>query len=164
MALKIGDVAPDFDLAGTGGRRYRLSADRGGPVVLVFYPADHTPVCTTQLTTYTADLAAFTDVGARLLAISPQDVASHEGFAAEHRLGFPLLADTDKAVGQAYGVIGPLGFYRRSVFVVDGVGVLRYAHRSVGGMRFRPVTELVRAVEDASAPDHPPTQRAAELP
>lgn len=71
-------------------------------------------------------------------------------FAADHGLGFPLLADTDKAVGAAYGVLDPLGFYRRSVFVVDSVGVIRYAHRSVGGMGFRPMVELVTALEAAS--------------
>ena len=149
MTLGVGDVAPDFELAGTGGKRYSLADGRGAPVVLVFYPADDTPVCTRQLTSYNDGLEAFTDLGARLLAISPQDVASHEGFAAGHGLAFPLLSDTDKAVGESYGVLGPLGFYRRSVFVVDAVGVIRYARRSVGGLGFRPIEEVVGAVEAA---------------
>ena len=150
MTLGVGDVAPDFELDGTGGRRYALADERGATVVLVFYPADNTPVCSTQLSAYNRDLAAFTRLGAHVLAISPQDVASHEAFAEDLGLTFPLLADLDKSVGRSYGVLGPLGFYRRSVFVVDGVGAVRYAHRSVGGFRFRPVHELVDAVEAAS--------------
>ena len=92
--------------------------------MLVFYPGDNTPVCTKQLNAYTSDIGEFTDVGAQILAISPQNVESHEGFSSKQGgFAFPLLADTDKKVGEAYGILGPLGFYRRSVFVVDGEGV-----------------------------------------
>jgi peroxiredoxin Q/BCP len=105
-----------------------------------------------QLTTYTADVSQFEAVGAQVLALSPQDVESHEGFAAaQGGFAFPLLADVDKAVGEAYGIIGPLGFYRRSVFVVDAAGVVRYVHRAVGGLSFRPTDEIVAAVRKASA-------------
>jgi thioredoxin-dependent peroxiredoxin len=149
MALAVGDRAPDFELEGTGGRRYALADERGAPVVLVFYPADHTRVCTRQLVSYSRNLASFADLGARLLGLSPQGVASHAAFAAEHGLSMPLLADTDKAVAEAYGVLGPLGFYRRSVFVVDAGGIVRYAHRSVGGMSYRSSDELVAAVRSA---------------
>jgi peroxiredoxin Q/BCP len=145
--VEIGDEAPDFTLPGTGGRDYTLSAYRGQPVVLVFYPGDNTPVCTQQLNQYTADAERFADVGAQVLAISPQSVASHEGFAANQGgFAFPLLADEDKKVGETYGIIGPSGFYRRSVFVVDGSGVIRYAHRAVGGTSFRSTDEIVAAV------------------
>ncbi|MBA3303669.1 MAG: peroxiredoxin [Acidimicrobiia bacterium] len=149
MAVGIGDVAPDFTLPGTGGEVV-LSGLRGAPVVLVFYPGDNTPVCTTQLNSYNDDIGSFEGVGAALLAISPQDLASHEAFSSRHGFSFPLLADTDKAVGTAYGVIGPLGFYRRSVFVVDGEGVIRYAHRAMAGIRFKRSDELVEAVKTAS--------------
>ncbi len=143
-------MAPDFELDGTGGRRYALADERGATVVLVFYPADNTPVCSTQLSAYNSDLASFTRLGAQVLGISPQDVASHEAFADELGLTFPLLADLDKTVGRSYGVMGPLGFYRRSVFVIDAAGAVRYAHRSVGGFGFRPVDEVVLAVEAAA--------------
>ena len=66
--------------------------------MLVFYPGDDTPVCTKQLNTYNDDISSFSEVGAQVLAISAQDVASHEQFAAKHGFAFPLLADTDKAV------------------------------------------------------------------
>jgi peroxiredoxin Q/BCP len=145
-----GDPAPDFTLAGTpGGRRYSLSDYRGRAVVLVFYPNDDTPVCTTQLVSYNADLEQFADLGAEVLGLSPQDVESHERFAEEHGLDFPLLADADKEVGRAYGLVGPLGFYKRSVFVVDGAGIVRYAHRSAHGLTYRRSDELVAAVRTA---------------
>ena len=150
MAVGVGDEAPDFTMPGTGGRDYTLSSYRGAPVVLVFYPGDNTPVCTVQLRSYTSDHAEFEALGAQVLGISPQDVASHESFTAEHDFAFPLLADTDKAVGERYGVVGPLGFYRRSAFVVDAGGVIRYAHRAISGMTYRPTDELVEAIRVAA--------------
>jgi len=149
MAIGVGDEAPDFTLNGTGGRAYTLSDYRGHTVVLVFYPGDDTPVCTKQLNSYNHDLAEFAGVDAQILAISPQDVASHERFASRHNFEFPLLADTDKTVGGEYGTLGPLGFYRRSVFVVDAEGVVRYAHRAIAGLTYRPVSELIDAVKAA---------------
>lgn len=150
MALGVGDRAPDFTLPGTGGRTYSLSEFAGTPVVLVFYPGDDTPVCTKQLNSYNDDLSQFEGVGAQVLAISAQDVASHEKFAEKHGFAFPLLADTDKSVAASYGTLGPLGFPRRSVVVVDGAGVVRYVHRALAGLTFRPVSELVEAVRAAS--------------
>jgi len=150
MAIGAGDVAPDFTLSGTGSRQYTLSEYRGKTVVLVFYPGDDTPVCTKQLNSYNHDLSEFEGLDAQILAASPQDVASHEKFAAKHGLQFPLLADTDKAVGGSYGTLGPLGFYRRSVFVIDAKGIIRYAHRAIAGLTYRPVSELVEAVKTAS--------------
>ena len=149
MAIGVGDTAPDFTLSGTGGRSYSLSEFAGSAVVLVFYPGDDTPVCTKQLNSYNHDLVEFANVEATILAISPQDVASHEKFRAKHGFEFPLLADTDKAVGALYGTLGPIGFYRRSVFVIDGKGVIRYAHRAIAGLTYRPATELVEAVKAA---------------
>jgi peroxiredoxin Q/BCP len=145
----VGDPAPDFTLPGTGDRSYSLSEYRGQPVVLVFYPGDNTPVCTKQLTSYTTDISQFDGVGAQVLAISPQSVDSHDGFAAKHAFKFPLLADTDKRVAALYGTLGPLGYPRRSAFVVDAGGVVRYAHRAIAGLTFRSTDELVRAVEAA---------------
>jgi peroxiredoxin Q/BCP len=145
----LGDVAPDFELPGTGGRSYSLSEYRGQPVVVVFYPGDNTPVCTKQLTSYTENIGQFARVGAQVLAISPQSVDSHEGFAAKHGFTFPLLADTDKKVAGLYGTLGPLGYPRRSVFVIDGEGVIRYLHRAIAGLTYRSTDELVRAVEAA---------------
>jgi peroxiredoxin Q/BCP len=154
--LQVGDPAPEFSLPGTGHRTYTLEQYRGLPVVLVFYPGDNTPVCTEQLTSYSSDIARFDGLGAQVLAISPQDVESHEQFAAEFGFAFPLLADVDQEVGRAYGVVGPLGFYRRSVFVVDAGGTIRYIHRARAGLTFRPADELVAAVEAARRPSTRP--------
>ncbi|MGA1436628.1 MAG: redoxin domain-containing protein, partial [Ilumatobacteraceae bacterium] len=71
---------------------------------------------------------------------------SHEAFAQKYGLKFPLLADSEKDVAKAYGVLGPLGFPRRSVFIVDREGVIRYAHRAIAGLSYRPVSELVDAL------------------
>jgi peroxiredoxin Q/BCP len=161
-----GDKAPDFTLPGTecpgpgdgaaagsrgrcNERLYTLSEQRGGVTVLVFYPGDATPVCTIQLRSYSDDFAQFEGLGATVWAISPQDLDSHKDFASDEGFRFPLLADTGKEVGRAYGILGPIGFYRRSVFVVDAEGIVRYAHRATSGLSFRPTTELVEAVRSS---------------
>jgi thioredoxin-dependent peroxiredoxin len=146
MSVSIGDHAPAFALAGTGAKTYSLADYAGTPVVLVFYPGDETPVCTKQLCSYNNELAQFETVGAQVLAVSPQGVDSHEKFAAKHKFSFPLLADTDKAVNELYGTLGPLGFSRRSVFIIDGAGVVRYVHRAIAGLTFRSVKELAEAL------------------
>jgi peroxiredoxin Q/BCP len=148
---RTGEEAPDFTLPGTGERDYTLSAYRGQPVVLVFYPGDDTPVCTVQLRSYSEGMTGFDHLGAQVLAISPQDVESHEAFASRNGLRMPLLADTDGTVGESYGIIGPLGFYRRSVFVVDKCGVIRFARRSQTNLNFIESTDLLQAVKAASS-------------
>ncbi len=147
MSLSVGDAAPAFTLPGTGGRQYSLSDYAGQPVVLVFYPGDDTPVCTKQLNSYNDDLAQFDELRAQVLGVSAQDVDSHEAFASKHGFEFPLLADTDKTVAGLYGTLGPIGFPRRSVFIIDADGVVRYAHRAIAGLTFRPVSELIAELE-----------------
>ena len=147
MSLGVGDQAPDFTLPGTGGRQYSLAEFRGQPVVLVFYPGDDTPVCTKQLNSYNDDLEQFNVMNAQVIGISAQDVGSHDAFAGKHGFEFPLLADTDKTVAGLYGTLGPIGFPRRSVFILDGDGVVRYAHRAIAGLTFRPVKELIAELE-----------------
>lgn len=147
----VGDRAPDFALPGTGGRTYRLSDHAGEPVVVVFYPADHSPVCTLQLRSYSEDLNAFEALGATVLCLSPQDVDSHEEFARANALRVPLLADLGAKVGQAYDILGPLGFYRRSVFVVDREGIVRFARRSLSSLTYVPADALIEAVRSTVA-------------
>ena len=99
MALDVGEVAPTFTLAGVDGTtgevgEYALESFRGQPVVLVFYPGDNTPICTRQLNAYTDDIGDFAGAGAQVLALSPQSVESHAGFAtAQGGFAFPLLAE-----------------------------------------------------------------------
>ena len=145
----VGDVAPDFTLPATGGGEVSLHDFRGRPVVIVFYPGDDTPVCTKQLNAYNDGLERFQELNAQVIGISAQDVTSHERFSAKHGgFEFPLLADTDKRVAAAYGILGPISFPRRSVFIVDGDGIIRYAHRAIAGLTYRPVDELVDALNN----------------
>jgi peroxiredoxin Q/BCP len=148
MSISVGDRAPSFTLPGTGGREYSLSDFAGRPVVVVFYPGDDTAVCTKQLNSYNDGLSAFDELDAQVIAISAQDVDSHERFAAKHGFSFPLLADVDKNVAAAYGTLGPIGFPRRSVFIIDADGVVRYAHRAIAGLTYRPVSELTGVLRD----------------
>jgi peroxiredoxin Q/BCP len=147
MTVGVGDRAPDFRLPATGGVTIGLDEFAGERVVLVFYPGDDTPVCTKQLAAYNNDLAAFEALDATVLGISPQDLDSHESFAGKHGFKIPLLADTEKQVAELYGILGPMGFPRRSVFIIDRQGIIRYAHRAIAGMTFRPVKELVAVLE-----------------
>jgi thioredoxin-dependent peroxiredoxin len=147
MRVEVGDEAPDFTLAGTGGTEYTLSSYRGHYVVLAFYPGDNSPVCTMQLNSYANDHQEFEGLDAQVIGLSPQDVASHEKFnERQGGFGFPLLADKDKTVGKLYGVLGPLGFYRRSVFVVNPDGKVTYAHRSATGVTFKKTDEILNAI------------------
>jgi len=140
---EVGTTAPDFTLAGVllaGGTAehadYALSAQRGKPVVLAFYPGDDTPVCTRQLCSYTSGLDALTGLGSTVWGISPQDTASHEQFARKYDIGLPLLADVGLAVSRRYGIsLGRIGL-RRSVFVIDGEGIVRWKQVSLLGLSF----------------------------
>ena len=82
-----------------------------------------------------------------MLGISPQSVESHERFVTENGLELPLLSDPGKRVAGAYGVVGPGGFLRRSIFLVDGEGIVRYRHVALFGIRYQDVGDLERAVE-----------------
>jgi len=146
MSIKVGDIAPAFTLPGTGGRSYSLSDFTGKPLVIAFYPGDDTPVCTKQLNAYNNDFEEFENLDAAVIGISAQDIASHEAFAAKHGFRFPLLSDVDKTVAAAYGTLGPLGFPRRSVFVVGSDGRLNYVHRALAGVTYRSVQEITAAI------------------
>ena len=144
----INQPAPDFTLpawTADGAIELTLSAQRGAPVVLAFYPGDDTPVCTKQLCSYQDDLGVLTGLGAVLWGISAQDVDSHERFAAKRGLTFPLLADTDKRVHALYGAKGLMGLPKRAVVVVDAQGVVRYHHASQVGLTYKD-TDAIAAV------------------
>ncbi|HPU38886.1 MAG TPA: peroxiredoxin [Microthrixaceae bacterium] len=133
--LRIGDPAPEFTLDGVDGRSgapltVSLASLQGRPLVIAFYPADDSPVCTAQLNEYTATIGEFDRLDAQVVAISPQSPESHRGFAAaQGGFAFPLLSDVDMSVGRSFGVVGLLDLYRRSTFVLDAQGAVRYAHR-----------------------------------
>ena len=82
-----------------------------------------------------------------MIGVSAQDVSSHDAFSGRHGFEFPLLADVDKVVAAAYGTLGPIGFPRRSTFIIDAEGIIRYAHRAIAGLTYRPVSELIDELE-----------------
>jgi thioredoxin-dependent peroxiredoxin len=148
--IEVGQDAPDFTLPGVENgekRDYTLSEYRGRKVVLAFYPGDNTPGCNKQMCSYRDNLSELTATGAVLLGISPQDVASHEKWASNKGFTFPLLADTDKKVIEAYGVGAPVIGVRRSVFVVDAAGKVVFTDRKLIGATFVPVDKLVPVLE-----------------
>jgi thioredoxin-dependent peroxiredoxin len=159
--VDVGDAAPDFELPGTGGQTFRLSERRGRNLVLAFYPGDSTRVCTAQFCSYRDSAERLDQLDAEVVGISPQSVDSHERWVQEQQLNVPLLADEDLAVSKRYGVtawLGPLArfteledvpggrYIMRSIFVVDGDGIVRYRHVSRTGSTFQSVGDLERAL------------------
>jgi peroxiredoxin Q/BCP len=143
--LNVGDPAPPFELPGTGDKTYRLADYRGRKVVLAFYPGDFTTVCTKQFCSYREQSEKLDNLGAEVLGISPQSVDSHERFVEEKRLNVPLLADEDKQVARAYGVLaGPM--VRRAIFVVDEEGIVRHRKVTLAGLTYESVDDLERAL------------------
>jgi len=133
-----GEPAPDFSLTSDSGETVRLSDLRGKPVVLYFYPKDDTPGCTRQACDIRDAWEEFERAGAVVLGVSPDGEASHAKFKAKYGLPFPLLADTDHAVSEAYGVWGEKSFagrkymgVERSTFVVGADGNLARVMRKV---------------------------------
>ena len=128
MSVEVGQKAPDFELADQDGKMVRLSDFRGKlNVVLAFYPADFTPVCTKEMCSFRDDLSKFQSKNAQVLGVSVQPQSSKQKFAAKLGLNFPILADEKKEVAKAYGVMGPLGMHsRRATFVIDKSGVVRH--------------------------------------
>lgn len=143
--VDVGDAAPDFELPGTGGKTYKLSDYRGRKVVLAFYPGDFTAVCTKQFCSYRDNGEQLDGLGAEVLGISPQSVESHERFSEEKRLNVPLLADEDKSIARAYGVLaGPM--VRRAIFIVDEDGVVRHRKVTLAGLTYESVDDLEQAL------------------
>ncbi len=124
MALKIGDVAPDFDLPTDGGGRVRLSDLAGKPVVVYFYPKDDTSGCTKEAQEFTALMPEFAARGVRVIGISPDGVAAHDRFRAKYDLAVTLAADPDKSVLEAWGVWVEKSMYGRSYMGVERTTVL----------------------------------------
>ncbi len=127
--VEEGKPAPDFELPTDSGETIKLSALRGKPVVLYFYPKDDTPGCTTQACGIRDAYGEFERAGAVVLGVSPDDESSHVKFRDKYELPFTLLADTDHAVAEQYGVWGEKKYMgksymgvNRSTFVIDADG------------------------------------------
>src|SRR3954447_25662090 len=111
--------APDFTLPDQDGKPVRLSAFKGKPVVLYFYPKDDTSGCTKEACAFRDARADYEAAGAKVLGVSPDGVASHRKFADKYELPFTLLADPETEVCQAYGVWKPKSMYGKTYMGVE---------------------------------------------
>lgn len=133
MAVKVGDVAPDFTLAATGDKdKITLSELRGKPVVLLFYPFAFSPVCTEELCGVQNEWDSYAGLGAQVLGISVDSIFTQKAFAEANGIKFPLLSDFNKEVSPKYGAfyeqLGAWkGVAKRSAFVIDKDGKVAYA-------------------------------------
>lgn len=136
-ALKAGTVAPEFTLPTTPDQKVSLSELRGRPVVLVFYPADWSPVCSDQLGLYNELLPEFAEFDAQIIGISVDGIWCHLAFAKDRKFHTPLLADFEPkgAIAKLYGVYDEkAGEAERALFVIDGAGVIRWSYVSPVGI------------------------------
>jgi len=145
-----GAAAPDFTLKDGSGAEWRLSANRGKVVVLLFYPGDETPICTRQMCSVRDRWEDYSATGAEVVGISTDSVESHQKFAEHHELPLRLLSDPSADVAKLYGARSLIpGKVARSVFVIDANGILRYRDVRPLGL-FRPKDdEVLKAIGEA---------------
>src|SRR5437588_4411798 len=143
-------TAPDFELFDGEGVKWRLSDHRGKVVVLLFYPGDETQICTKQMCSVRDRWEDYAATGAEVVGISTDSVESHRKFAEHHDLPLRLLSDADRKVADLYGANSLLpGKVARSVFVIDGSGVVRYRDVRPLGL-FRPKDDdTISAIREA---------------
>jgi peroxiredoxin Q/BCP len=136
--LNEGDDAPDFTAQDTNGMTVKLQDLRGSRVCLYFYPKDDTPGCTKQACSLRDSFVEFEKQNIKIFGISPDDAKSHQKFTEKFSLPFPLLADTDHAVSDLYGVYGEKSMYgknymgiTRTTFLIDEAGKIVKIFRKV---------------------------------
>lgn len=136
--LEEGAKAPAFTLTADDGKKVKLSDFKGSPVVIYFYPKDDTPGCTREACAFRDRKAELAKLGAKVVGISPDTVASHVKFRDKFTLNFPLLADPDHAVAEQFGAWREKTLYgkksigiARSTFLIDAKGIVRRVWRSV---------------------------------
>jgi len=143
-----GEVAPDFTLDTTSGKPVTLSSYRGQRNVLVaFFPMAFTGTCTAELCSFTDDYAAFAAKGVEVIPVSCDMVPSLKAFKAQHNMAVELASDLRRDVSRAYGVLNEEKFFaKRSYFLVDKQGIVRWTHvEAVNGQR-RENSELLAEV------------------
>ena len=152
-AIAVGSRAPDFELPGTIDETVHLADLLGqGPVLLLFYPLDWSPVCTSELCSLGADFNNFSDLGVSVSAISIDSIFSHKAFAEQNNITVQLLSDFNKTVAQDYGVLYPelmglKGVAKRSVFLLDSEGIVRYAWVTEDPAQMPDFAEIKKQVE-----------------
>ncbi|HAE13668.1 MAG TPA: redoxin domain-containing protein [Chitinophagales bacterium] len=133
MSVTVGQTAPSFTLYDTEKQQVSLESFRGRPVVLLFYPQAFTGTCTAELCATRDDIGSYDKVQAQVLAISVDSVFTLKKFKDDQQFNFPLLSDFNKETSRAYGalyeqwILDMQGVSKRSAFVIDAAGVIRYA-------------------------------------
>jgi peroxiredoxin Q/BCP len=123
--LEVGTKAPDFDAESFDGRRIRLSELRGKPVVLYFFPKAFTPICTVETARFRDNYAELVALGAEVIGVSTDRLDRQCDFGRRQQVTFPLLADPDRRICQAYGVLWPLyPKARRITYIIGDTGVI----------------------------------------
>jgi len=125
--LPVGEVAPDFSLPDQDGNTVSLTGLSGKNVVLVFYPADETMVCTKQLCEFRDSWAIAQQKDAIVLGVNPAGAQKHAAFKSHHKFPFPLLVDSGQKVASAYHANGLI--VKRTVYLIGKSGMIRYARR-----------------------------------
>lgn len=148
MHPREGQPAPDFSLNGVPAGAYHLQDQRGKVVVLAFYPGDFTPVCSRQLQSYEEQRLRLVETGATLWAISTDGLEKHERMAKSYALSFPLLADEGAKVAALYGVRSLMGSAKRSLFVIDEQGIIRYRRDEPLSLSYRSVEDILRVLQE----------------
>ncbi len=138
MSLNVGDKAPDFNAITDSGENFKLSDNLGNWIVLYFYPKDNTPGCTNEACSFRDNMERITAYNAKVFGVSFDSTNSHTNFKEKNSLNFTLLSDPDKKIAQMYEVVGEKKMFgkttiglKRSTFIIDPEGIIRWANRDV---------------------------------
>jgi peroxiredoxin Q/BCP len=149
---EVGEKAPEFQLVDDRGQVRKLSEFLGNPLILYFYPKDDTPGCTKEACNFRDDYDLYLNAGVEILGVSPDTQESHAKFRDKFNLPFPLLADGEHRVSEAYGVWAPKQLFgreflgvRRTTFVIDEEGKISHVFENVDAAGHS--EELLQALE-----------------
>ena len=130
--VEVGDIAPDFELMANDKTMVRLSESIGNRIVLAFYPAAFTGVCTKEMCTFTDSMNRLEEAEVEIFGISVDSIFANAAFSDQNQIGFPLLSDTNREATEAYGIAIPFvmpGYIasQRAVFIIDSNGMIGYS-------------------------------------
>ena len=155
QAPNLGDKAPNFSLPDQDLKTVSLSDFAGKPIALIFFPLAFSPVCTAELSNFSKEIANLQNSGANIAAISVDSPFTLKAFAEDHGFHFTLLSDFNKEVSALYGVqheeiLGLKGVAKRSVFILDGGGIIRYRWISDDPLREPDYSEVLETLKSLS--------------
>lgn len=149
MSLEIGKAVPDFSLVADNGKPFKLSSKIKKNILLVFYPGDGTPVCTSQFVDYSENAADFNKANVEIIGISTNDSKSHTKFKKDNNLPFTLLSDSDARISKEYGCFDWFGT-KRAVFLINKNLELKYKHIEPVSIFKRTSEELLESIKKKS--------------